>query len=134
MRGFKYLSYLTNLSGNNMALLLTIYCVTLLVQASLRVGAQKHLPGYHPVPTNESRSTDCNEGVLLMEHMFSASYGKPFVGKYEVERSIETCSCYPVFIKSKTLVLQFWSVGSARIEPVNQPEHLRDIRRDTAGN
>lgn len=68
MRGFKYLSYLTILSGDNMALLLTIDCVTLLVQASLCVGAQKVFQVYHPVPTNENRSTGCNEDVLLMEH------------------------------------------------------------------
>lgn len=68
MRGFKYLSYLTILSGDNMALLLTIDCVTLLVQASLCVGAQNVFQVYHPVPTNENRSTGCNEDVLLMEH------------------------------------------------------------------
>ena len=93
MRGFKYLSYLTILSGDNMALLLTIDCVTLLVQASLCVGAQKVFQVYHPVPTNENRSTGCTEDVLLMEHVFAASYGKPFVGKYGVESSVEKCSC-----------------------------------------
>ena len=47
-----------------MALLRTIYCVSLLVQASLCVGAQNVFQVYHPVPTNENRSTGCNEGVF----------------------------------------------------------------------
>lgn len=93
MCGSKSLSYLINLSGNTMALLLAIYCASLLVQASLCAGAQNVFQVHHPVPTNENRSTGCTEDVLLMEHVFAASYGKPFVGKYGVESSVEKCSC-----------------------------------------
>lgn len=93
MRGYKALRYLTNLSGDTMALLLAIYCATLLVQASLCAGAQTVFQVYQPVSANKNRSTGCNEDVLLMEHVFAASYGKPFVGKYGVERSIEKRSC-----------------------------------------
>ena len=76
-----------------MALLLAIYCAILLVQVSLCAGAQNVFQVYQPVPAKKNQRTGCNEDVLLMEHVFAASYGKPFVGMYRVERTIKEGSC-----------------------------------------
>lgn len=36
---------------------------------------------YHPVPFNSSGDNGCDVVVLLMDHVFGASYGAPFVGE-----------------------------------------------------
>jgi len=36
---------------------------------------------YQPVPFNSSGDTGCDVEILLMDHVFGASYGAPFVGK-----------------------------------------------------
>lgn len=38
---------------------------------------------YQPVLTVDEGSVGCSEDVLLMNHVFSSSYGKPFVGGFD---------------------------------------------------
>lgn len=41
---------------------------------------------YQPVPSPPEEVVDCDLNLLLMDHVFSQSYGKPFVGTSEVIR------------------------------------------------
>ncbi|OJJ36754.1 hypothetical protein ASPWEDRAFT_26209 [Aspergillus wentii DTO 134E9] len=38
---------------------------------------------YQPIPNKANGSIGCNRDVLLMDHVFGYSYGKPFIGIYE---------------------------------------------------
>ncbi|KAJ5084348.1 hypothetical protein NUU61_008927 [Penicillium alfredii] len=46
-------------------------------------GPQEVFQVYHPVSFTSKESHGCNTEILLMEHVFGASYGKPFVGNYQ---------------------------------------------------
>lgn len=46
---------------------------------------------YQPVLTMDEGSVGCSENVLLMNHVFSSSYGKPFVGKFENHCRLMVC-------------------------------------------
>lgn len=46
---------------------------------------------YQPVLTMDEGSIGCSEDVLLMNHVFSSSYGKPFVGRFENHCQLMVC-------------------------------------------
>lgn len=46
---------------------------------------------YQPVLTMDEGSVGCGEDVLLMNHVFSSSYGKPFVGRLRDHCRLMVC-------------------------------------------
>lgn len=75
-----------------MAFLAMKWCV-LLLQVSVSLAEQHVFQVHQPVLSGDN-GRGCNEDVLLMQHTFGSSYGKPFVGmfgldiaKRELERS-----------------------------------------------
>lgn len=61
-----------------MALLVVCWSI-LLLQVSLSLASQYVFQVHHPVST-EDNGQGCNADILLMQHTFGSSYGKPFVG------------------------------------------------------
>lgn len=61
-----------------MALLVVGWCAFLL-QVSLSLASQHVFQVHQPVESGDN-GPECNEEVLLMQHTFGSSYGKPFVG------------------------------------------------------
>lgn len=59
--------------------LLAVCCAVLSLQVSLSSATQNVFQVYQPVSTGNGAAR-CNEDVLLMQHTFSSSYGKPFIG------------------------------------------------------
>lgn len=51
------------------------------LQASDSTGLQEVFQVYQPVSLTSHGASGCNLDVLLMDHVFGASYGKPFVGE-----------------------------------------------------
>lgn len=51
------------------------------LQASDSTGLQEVFQVYQPVSFTSHGTSGCNLDVLLMDHVFGASYGKPFVGE-----------------------------------------------------
>lgn len=54
------------------------------LQGSYSAGLQEVLQVYQPVSLTSHGASGCNLDVLLMDHVFGASYGKPFVGENSV--------------------------------------------------
>lgn len=78
--------------------LLAVCCALLSLQVSLCSATLDVFQVYQPVSTGNGGITGCYEDVLLMQHTFSSSYGKPFIGTLEREREREEVSmltCYP---------------------------------------
>ena len=50
-------------------------------QAPSPIGLQEFLQLYQPISLDSSGSSNCDVEILLMDHVFGASYGAPFVGK-----------------------------------------------------
>ncbi|KAJ5085657.1 hypothetical protein N7532_010428 [Penicillium argentinense] len=57
------------------------------VQAQVSSGLQQVFQVYQPVPSISSGSKGCDLELLLMDHVFGSSYGKPFVGKAQMPRT-----------------------------------------------
>ncbi|KAJ6175952.1 hypothetical protein N7485_002866 [Penicillium canescens] len=52
-------------------------------QTPSSTGLQEVFQVYQPVSFKPSGDNSCNVELLLMDHIFGASYGSPFVGDYE---------------------------------------------------
>ncbi|CAG8265697.1 unnamed protein product [Penicillium nalgiovense] len=52
-------------------------------QAPSSTGLQDFFQLYSPISLNSSGNGNCDVEILLMDHVFGASYGAPFVGNYE---------------------------------------------------
>ncbi|KAI3144437.1 hypothetical protein CBS147325_5197 [Penicillium roqueforti] len=52
-------------------------------QAPSSTGLQEFFQLYQPISLDSSGNGNCDVDILLMDHVFGASYGAPFVGDYE---------------------------------------------------
>lgn len=55
------------------------------------VARQNVFQVYQPVLTMDEGTVSCGEDALLMNHVFSSSYGKPFVGKFRDHYQLMVC-------------------------------------------